>query len=84
MNYRLLGNTGIELSELGYGATALFGKNVLGKQGITEDQAQSLITTAISSGINFFDTGFNYGYAEERLGRCLQNAMRGAYTREKI
>lgn len=83
MNYRRLGNTGIELSEVGYGAAALFGKDVLGKQGITEDQAQELINTAINHGVNFFDTGINYGYAEERLGRCLQNAMGEGITRRE-
>ena len=75
MKTRLLGNTGIEISEIGYGAAALFGKNVLGKQGITEDTAYSLFTTALENGITFFDTGINYGYAEERLGRCIKKAI---------
>ena len=70
----------IELSEIGYGAAALFGKDVLGKQGITEDYAYDLFTTAIDSGINFFDTGSNYGYAEERLGRCISAAIGGGYN----
>lgn len=85
MERRCLGNTGIELSEIGYGAAALFGKDVLGKHGITEDQAYDLVTTAIEQGITFFDTGINYGYAEERLGRCLQKAMKeGIIKRENL
>ena len=85
MNKRLIGKTGIEISEVGYGAAALFGKNVLGKQGITEEQAYSLITTAIQSGVTFFDTGFNYGYSEERLGRCISRAIKeGITTRELL
>lgn len=75
MKQNILGKTGIQLSEIGYGAAALFGKDVLGKQGITEDQAYDLIKTALSNGVNFFDTGINYGYAEERLGRCLDRAV---------
>lgn len=74
MNKRVLGNTGIELSEVGYGAAALFGKDVLGKQGITDEKAYKIIRSAIRHGITFFDTGINYGYAEERLGHCITRA----------
>lgn len=83
MNYRTLGNTGITISEVGYGAAALFGKNVLGKQGITEEQAFSLIEAALSKGVTFFDTGINYGYSEERLGRCLQQAIKSGKVERK-
>lgn len=75
MNKRELGKTGIQISECGYGCAALFGKNVLGKEGISDKQAYKLVTTALEKGVNFFDTGFNYGYAEERLGRCLKYAF---------
>lgn len=61
MKKRILGNTGISISEVGYGASALFGRDVLGKQGITEEKAYDLITTAIKRGVMFFDTGINYG-----------------------
>ncbi|MBE5861856.1 MAG: aldo/keto reductase [Lachnospiraceae bacterium] len=71
MKVNTLGNTGIKISELGYGCAALFGKNVIGKQGLSEEDAFRIIKTAFENGINFFDTGFNYGYAEERLGRIL-------------
>lgn len=43
--------TCIELSEIGYRADALFGKNVLGKQGITKIQDYELISTAINHGV---------------------------------
>lgn len=79
MKKRILGATGVELSEIGYGAAALFGKNVLGKQGITEDSAYEIVSTAIANGVTFFDTGINYGYAEERLGRCISQAIGGGY-----
>lgn len=85
MKQRILGKTDIELSEVGYGAAALFGKNVLGKEGITEDTAYEIIATAIKNGVTFFDTGINYGYAEERLGRCLSRAIKeGITTRSEL
>lgn len=85
MKSRELGKTGIMMSELGYGCTAQFGKDFLGKQSISEEHALSLITAALKSGISFFDTGFNYGYAEERLGRCLASIFsEGTLKREDV
>lgn len=78
MKYKMLGSTGVKLSEVGYGAAALFGKDVLGKQGITERQAYQIFMAAVRRGVTFFDTGINYGYAEERLGRCISRAARKA------
>lgn len=77
MKKRALGNTGIQLSEIGFGCAALWGKNVLGKQGLTEEKAYEIFDTAFRQGVTFFDTGFNYGYAEERLGRCISTAIWG-------
>ena len=75
MKKRMLGKTGIELSEVGYGCAALWGKDILGKQALTEDKAYEVFAVALKSSISFFDTGFNYGYAEERLGRCIKRAV---------
>ena len=85
MNKRVLGKTGIEISEVGYGCAALFGKNTLGKPAISYEHAYELFETAVKSGVNFFDTGINYGYAEERLGQCLHDAIaEGMISREDI
>ena len=64
---RMLGKTGIELSCLGYGCASVWGKTFY-----DEKEAMSLFFHAISKGISYFDTGFSYGIAEERLGRCLK------------
>ena len=85
MKKRVLGKTGIEISELGYGCAALFGKNIIGKQGLSEEDSLKIIRIALEQGVNFFDTGFNYGYAEERLGRCLSSLFKNNITnRENI
>ena len=86
MKERILGKTGIKMTELGYGCTAQFGKKFFGKQNISDHQALSLISAALDSGIRFFDTGYNYGYAEERLGKCLSTIFRenGICKREDI
>lgn len=64
---RKLGNTDIYLTELGYGCASLWGKKA-----VRDDEAIELFMAAYDRGIRFFDTGYSYGMAEERLGRCLK------------
>jgi L-galactose dehydrogenase len=69
MEHRTLGNTGLRLSILGFGAAPL--GNEYGNIAATEgDRA---IHAAIDHGINFFDTSPYYGrtLSEERLGAAL-------------
>ncbi len=54
MEYRLLGNSGLRVSELCVGS-AWFGV------GPTEEEAPRVIGRALDLGINFFDTAFSYG-----------------------
>lgn len=69
MDYRKLGNTGLNVSLLGFGASPL------GNAFYTTDPAEGLnaVHMAIDSGINFFDVSPYYGLtlAEERLGKAL-------------
>lgn len=66
MNYRKLGNTGLSVSEMSWGAA----------RGADEDPDQFIATAhaAIDSGINFFDTAEKYsgGEAERVLGMALK------------
>lgn len=73
MRKRQLGDTGIYLTELGYGCASLWGKKL-----ISDEEAESLFITAYDNGIRFFDTGYSYGIAEKRLGRCLKDLGRNA------
>lgn len=76
MEYRTLGNTGLRLSILGFGAAPL--GNEYGD--IEATQGEYAVQTAIDHGINFFDTSPYYGrtLSEERLGAAL------LATREKV
>ena len=67
MNKRRLGSTDIYLTELGYGCASLWGKPKFTSDG----EAEKLFLTAFNHGIRFFDTGYSYGAAEERLGRYI-------------
>lgn len=70
MHYRTLGTSGIEVSEVGFGAWVV-GSDWWGDR--TEDQAIEMVTHAVDQGITFFDTGDVYGHGDsERLvGRAL-------------
>ena len=71
MKYRTLGNTELELSEVGFGlwtvATNWWGK-------IEEAEGVNLLVRAYDLGINFFDTADTYGvgYGEEILAKALR------------
>src|SRR5881397_3065584 len=69
MHYRTLGETGLEISEIGFGC----GNNaVLMVRASYAEQLQA-VRHALDLGINFFDTAFAYGLgkSEENLGRIL-------------
>jgi len=72
VNYRKLGNTGLEVSEISFGAWQLGNNNDWG--GMDDKTAHSLVSEAIDRGINLFDTAPNYagGRSEFLLGEILR------------
>ena len=81
MLYRKLGNTGRDVSVLGFGCMRLPLKQGLekasdvfdGTKPIDEDQATAMIHHAIERGVNYFDTAYPYhgGQSEAFLGKAL-------------
>ena len=73
MHRRKLGSTGLEVSEIGFGAWQLCNSDSWG--GMDEPTALRLVDEAIDGGINLFDTAPNYAdtKSERILGRALQN-----------
>ena len=75
MNYRKLGKTGLNVSEISLGTWA-FGNNVYG--GVKENTGISTIHEGIELGINLFDTAPQYGTAQQDgvaevvLGKALK------------
>ena len=66
MKYKKLGKSGIEVSEIGFGAWTI-ALNWWGKE-IDEDEAKRMLKKAYDCGINFFETGDMYGKGKsERL-----------------
>ncbi len=73
MNRRLLGSTGLEVSEIGFGAWQLCNSDSWG--GMDEQTAHRLVAEAIDGGINLFDTAPNY--ANRKSERILGKALKG-------
>ncbi len=75
MAYRMLGNTGLQVSVLSYGFWATFGA----KQDLSDeeavDKAKEILRIARAGGINLFDNAETYGSprgaAEEIMGEAL-------------
>lgn len=78
MKYRMLGKTGIRVSEIGFGGWAIGGSDDLfgmpiGWSNVDDNSSRAAISRALDLGINFFDTADVYGdgHSEELLGECL-------------
>jgi aryl-alcohol dehydrogenase-like predicted oxidoreductase len=76
MRYRLLGRTGLYVSEICLGAMTYGGKGrweVVGRLGVAEAQAQ--IKAAFEAGVNFIDTAnvYSEGGSESIVGEALGN-----------
>jgi aryl-alcohol dehydrogenase-like predicted oxidoreductase len=83
MNYRSLGKTGIEVSELGYGSWGI------GKSGwIGADDGESLraLHRAIDQGVDFLDTALGYGegHSERLVGQAAREAKTPVHVATKI
>jgi len=88
MNYRRLGRTGLEVSEIGLGALEIgrdWGIRVREDFG-RPDKARAirLVHEALDLGVTFFDTAPAYQLSEERLGEALRGRRNGAVIATKV
>jgi L-galactose dehydrogenase len=77
MKYRLLGNTGLEVSVLSFGASSFGGVF----REVNVDDCVETLRAALDGGINFIDVSPAYGetLAEVNLGKALQGIPRDRY-----
>ncbi|MCS7476491.1 aldo/keto reductase family protein [Umezawaea endophytica] len=75
MEFRRLGRSGLNISEISYGNWLTHGSQV------EEDQATACVRAALDAGITTFDTADVYANtkAEEVLGRALKGERRASY-----
>ncbi len=77
MEYREIGNTGMKVSNLSFGASSLGGVF----HSIKEEEGIQAVYTAVDNGINLIDVSPYYGHlkAEIVLGKALKNIDRNKY-----
>ena len=82
MNYRPLGSTGLQVSEIGFGCGDVGGLMVRGEHG---DQVKA-VARAVELGINYFDTASSYGggQSETNLGQVLKELSADVYVGTKF
>ena len=68
---KTLGRTGLEVTQLGYGAMEVRGSRIWGGRPVTEEQADTILNAVLDAGINFIDTSNDYGRSEEFIGKYL-------------
>lgn len=74
MKYRFLGDTGLSVSELCFGAMT-FGQGFFGIGEVDQAGATALVKRALEGGINFFDTAdiYSRGQSETILGQAFRD-----------
>jgi aryl-alcohol dehydrogenase-like predicted oxidoreductase len=82
MEYRTLGKTGFQVSEISMGAWALGGQ--WGE--LDEAVATATVHAALDAGVNFFDVADGYGplVAEQRLGAALKGHRQDVLISTKL
>jgi aryl-alcohol dehydrogenase-like predicted oxidoreductase len=76
MNYRRLGSSDLEVSEIGLGSWLTY------SGGVAREQAEACVKAAFEAGINFIDTANIYGRgaSETFLGEALADYERSSYV----
>jgi aryl-alcohol dehydrogenase-like predicted oxidoreductase len=87
MKMRFLGNTGIKVSEICFGAMTFGGRSfwkIIGE--VDQKEATDIVNTAIEGGINFFDTAdvYSEGMSEEILGKALGSNRKNIILATKV
>jgi aryl-alcohol dehydrogenase-like predicted oxidoreductase len=83
MRYRKLGRTGIEVSEIGYGAWGIGGSQW---GGADDDESVQALHRAIDLGLNFVDTALAYGdgRSERLVGRVVRERSETIHVATKV
>jgi aryl-alcohol dehydrogenase-like predicted oxidoreductase len=91
MRHRALGSTGIDVSEIGFGAWAIGGATSAGGVPVgwgrtQDDESMAAIRRAVELGITFFDTADIYGHgrSESLLGIVLSRRRKDVVIATKV
>ena len=80
---KILGHTGLEVTQLGYGSMGIRGPKTWGVRVVTEEDAEAFLHSVLDSGINLIDTSPDYGISEQRIGRYISSRRREFFLATK-
>lgn len=72
------GNTGMMVSQIGYGASEIGWADT-----VSEKDAELVLHAALDAGVNFFDAAPDYGICEERIGNFISSRRKEFYLATK-
>jgi aryl-alcohol dehydrogenase-like predicted oxidoreductase len=83
MQYRRLGKTGVQVSEVGFGAWGIGGSMWVGAK---DDESITALHAAIDAGVNFIDTALVYGdgHSETLVGQVVRARSERIYVATKV
>ncbi len=83
MHYRTLGRTGLEVSEIGYGAWGIAGDAWLGAK---DEESLKALNRAVDLGLNFIDTALAYGegHSERLVGKIVKERDETIHVATKV
>lgn len=84
MHYRILGHSGLRISEVGFGAWQTGADGVW--RDVTDEQSIEALHYAFDHGVNFVDTANLYGagHSEEIIGQVLKERTEEIYIASKV
>jgi aryl-alcohol dehydrogenase-like predicted oxidoreductase len=80
---KTLGRTGLNVTQLGYGAMEIRGNRIWGGRPCTPEQADTILNAVLDERINFIDTANDYGTSELFIGRYLTDRRDEFYLATK-
>jgi len=83
MRYRKLGKTDFQVSDIGYGAWGIGGKQWLGGE---DKESLAALHRAIELGVNLIDTALAYGdgHSEQLVGQVVRETDQRIYVATKV
>ena len=83
MRYRKLGKTNFQVSEIGYGAWGISGKQWIGA---SDEESSAALRRSIDLGLNLIDTALAYGegHSERLVGQVVRDTQKKIYVATKV
>lgn len=83
MNYRTLGRTGLQVSEIGFGAWGIGKSEWIGAE---DEESLRALHRAIDLGVTFIDTALAYGdgHSERLVGQVVRERSERVYVATKV